>query len=143
MRKLVILVMGLSGSGKTSLAKKLFNSLNKEYKTLWLNADKERSHTHNDDFSLSGRMKQSIHIRDVIEKSEVDIVICDLIAPTPSLRRVIDPDIIVWMDTVSESKYLDTDSMFIPPTSPDFVIRVWGSNDHTKIVSTTRRLLWK
>ena len=50
-----ILIMGLPGSGKTTLAKKLVAMLN----AVWLNADEVRKE-HNDwDFSPEGRTRQA------------------------------------------------------------------------------------
>ena len=51
--------MGLSGSGKTSLAKILTPMFN----AVWLNADKIREEVNDWDFSEQGRLKQSIRMK--------------------------------------------------------------------------------
>ena len=51
-----ILIMGLPGSGKTSLAKLLAPMFN----AVWLNADEVRKESDDWDFSLEGRKRQSL-----------------------------------------------------------------------------------
>ncbi len=52
---LKVLIMGLPGSGKTTLAADLFYLLNSNYKCHWLNADKVREQFNDWDFSEAGR----------------------------------------------------------------------------------------
>ena len=57
--KMKILIMGLPGSGKTTLAKMIVPRLN----AVWLNADEVRKQDNNWDFSEDGRRRQSLHGR--------------------------------------------------------------------------------
>ena len=50
-----ILIMGLPGSGKTTLAKELINMIDAE----WLNADIVREKFKDFDFSEEGRLRQA------------------------------------------------------------------------------------
>ena len=59
-----ILIMGLPGSGKTTLAK----NLNSKIKSKWLNADKVRKDFNDFDFSLEGRLRQAGRMRDLAEE---------------------------------------------------------------------------
>ncbi len=61
-----ILIMGLPGSGKTTLAKKLKTKLNAD----WLNADKIRKKYNDWDFSKKGVLKQARRMRSLANKSK-------------------------------------------------------------------------
>ena len=61
-----ILVMGLPGSGKTTVAKKLKKILNAD----WINADAVRKKYNDWDFSKRGVLRQAKRMRDIAEKSK-------------------------------------------------------------------------
>ena len=72
-----ILIMGLPGSGKTTLARKLKIGL----KADWLNADKIRKKFNNWDFSKKGVLKQANRMRLLAKKSKKKFLIADFICP--------------------------------------------------------------
>jgi len=110
-----ILVMGLSGSGKTELSKSLIKRLPS---FILVNADDVRK-THDDwDFSTEGRIRQAKRLRQYCLYN----TIVDTIAPLQEQRDIIDPDFIIWMDTKVNSKYEDTDKIFDKPKSYDLRI---------------------
>ena len=111
-----ILIIGLSGSGKTSLAKELSARLN----AMHLNADVVRAEANDWDFSAVGRLRQA---QRMAEKSNaLGAVVIDMIAPLKLHRLIIKADKVIWMNTKQESKYKDTDSLFEPPSNADIVI---------------------
>jgi adenylylsulfate kinase len=123
-----ILITGLSGSGKTTLAKALAKKLNAKH----LNADEIR-HEYNDwDFSEAGRLRQAHRIKNLSDKH--DLVVCDFIAPKAIHRHIVDADILVWMDTIKESQYKDTDSLFEPPNQYNFRITDKNADKYVKII---------
>ena len=67
-----ILIMGLPGAGKTYLATQLKRRLEAHGQTVsWLNADEVRRHYNDWDFSVEGRIRQSMRMRDLAdERSE-------------------------------------------------------------------------
>ena len=108
--------MGLPGSGKTTLADALeerFNLRNK--KVVRLNADRVREEYDDWDFTVEGRLRQSLRMHELAEKSECDYVIADFVCPLVEMRNNFNPDYIIWMDTVKTSEYEDTNQMFIQP----------------------------
>lgn len=109
--------MGLSGSGKTTLAKKLKLKLLKQYNKaiLCFNADKIRKEYNDWDFSMIGRNRQAIRMKKFADSADSDYVICDFICPTDELRELFSADFTIWVDTISESQYPDTDMLFVPP----------------------------
>ena len=113
--------MGLPGSGKTTLSKKLTSLLD----AVWLNADIVRKKANDWDFSLEGRLRQSKRMKDLSEKYLLNNkhVIADFICPTEKTREDFNPDIIIYMDTIKEGRFDDTNKMFVPPKNFDFIIK--------------------
>tara|TARA_B100000927_G_C16471100_1_gene471569 strand:- start:1213 stop:1623 length:411 start_codon:yes stop_codon:yes gene_type:complete len=124
-----ILVMGLPGSGKTYLSERLQPLL----ECAWFNADKVRSMAGDWDFSEDGRTRQSLRMRSIadFESSHGRIVICDFVCPTKETRKVFEADITIWLDTIQEGRFEDTNALFEPPENVDFHITEW--NDHNQI----------
>jgi adenylylsulfate kinase len=117
-RQVKILIMGLPGSGKTTLAKILAPMFN----AVWLNADKVRKESDDWDFSDEGRKRQSLRMwtyaEEAIEKNRN--VVADFVCPTEQTRAEFKADYTIWMDTIKESRFEDTNRMFEAPTDYDF-----------------------
>ena len=113
--------MGLPGSGKTTLSKKLSYLLD----AVWINADVIRKEANDWDFSLEGRLRQSKRMKDLSEQylSNGKHVIADFICPTEKMRKNFDPNIIIYMDTIKEGRFDDTNKMFVPPKNYDFIVK--------------------
>ena len=112
-----ILIMGLPGSGKTTLASELFQLLHED--ATWLNADNMRRAFNDWDFSKEGRLRQAQRMRDFADQVIKKYIICDFIAPLPEMREIFDADYTVWVDSVKQSNYEDTDKIFVPPNKYD------------------------
>jgi len=114
----IVLIMGLPGSGKTTLAKELVPMLNAK----WLNADKVRTEYNDWDFSEEGRVRQANRMRDLAKKlrDEGNYVVADFICPTPEARSLFPADYIIWVDTIKEGRFEDTNKMFVKPDKYDF-----------------------
>ena len=141
--KFKILIMGLPGSGKTTLASKLKPLIEAQR----LNADAIRKSENDWDFSEFGRLRQAKRmskLADMIIKKG-NHVICDFVCPTIETRKVFNADITVWMNTVSQSKYEDTNQMFIPPIlangeEVDFDIREFDSDTWAQTIHSILKL---
>jgi len=114
----IILIMGLPGSGKTTLANELAPLINAKR----LNADQVRKEANDWDFSEEGRKRQSKRMADMAVKLSDDgsYVIADFICPTPEARKLFPADYIIWMDTIKEGRFDDTNKMFVKPSKYDF-----------------------
>ena len=128
-----ILIMGLSGSGKTFLSK----LLQKELSCAWYNDDNLREMANDWDFSNEGRKRQSFRMKALadFEKANGRLVICDFICPTKEVRKIFNPDYCIWMDTIKESNYKDTDKIFEEPEKFDLKISSWDQYSPKQVAS--------
>lgn len=160
-----ILIMGLPNSGKTTFAKKLKELLevkghmsyerammlpiNTNPIVTWFNADDVRKRFNDWDFSKEGRIRQSIRMADFAISAGGDYVICDFVAPLPEMRNNFKADWTIWMDTIDEGRFEDTNQLFVKPDVYDFRIpnwdNLWGEFVVNHIVNNCRRptFSWK
>jgi hypothetical protein len=140
-----ILIMGLPGSGKTTLAGELQKWLQAHWnpsfmpveqlavaaevggveetcRISWFNADQVRKRFNDWDFSTEGRIRQSLRMLDFALSSNAHYVICDFVAPLPEMRTNFKADWTIWMDTIDAGRFEDTNQMFVPPQHYDFRI---------------------
>ena len=125
----IILVMGLPGAGKTTLADELAPKLNAKR----LNADEVRKAANDWDFSEEGRKRQAKRMADFALKlkNQGNYVVADFVCPTPEARNLFPADIVIWVDTIKEGRFDDTNKMFVKPTKYDFHVttqdaKVWA-----------------
>jgi len=111
-----ILIMGLPGSGKTTLAKKLKNIINAD----WINADDVRKKFKDWDFSKSGILRQAKRMKYLAEKSKKKYVIADFVCPYEKGRKIFKPDFLIWMDTIKKGRYPTFDKIFQKPKKYNF-----------------------
>lgn len=133
--------MGLPGSGKTMLSNELIKLLPDAE---WFNADEVRKQFNDWDFSYEGRIRQSKRMRQLADDSKKKYVIADFVAPIPEMRNNFKADWIVWVDTIREGRYADTNAMFVEPEYYDFRITEqdavkWAEFISLYILSNKRR----
>ena len=135
-----ILIMGLPNSGKTTLTNALKNYLSADV----FNADIVRQNYKDWDFSRDGRLRQAKRMRTLCDTSNKQFVIADFVAPLQESRSLFNGDWVVWVDTISQSNYKDTDDIFQPPNVYDFRITEknaerWAPFIGEKIAQNKRR----
>jgi len=114
-----ILIMGLPGSGKTWLGERLGKHFGIPY---WDGDDVRR--IYNDwEFSQRGREQQALRMRRLAEVDSISI--SGFICPLPGYRSFFFPDKLIFMDTIKESEYENTNKLFKPPHKYDLRITKW------------------
>ncbi len=110
--------MGLPGAGKTTLANELAPLLNAKR----LNADEIRKAANDWDFSEEGRKRQAKRMAEqaLKLKGEGNFVVADFICPTPEARSLFPADFVIWVDTIKEGRFEDTNQMFVKPEKYNF-----------------------
>lgn len=115
-----ILIFGLPGAGKSTLAKRISETLGLE----WINADVIREQ-HNDwDFSSQGRKRQADRMLEISRQK--DNIVIDFVCPFQESRDEFKVDAKIWMNTIEESRFYDTNHVFqIPNDSDTIEIENW------------------
>jgi adenylylsulfate kinase len=135
-----ILIMGLPGAGKTTLAEALQTKLPASH----YNADEVRSLYNDWDFSPEGRIRQSKRMRELCDKDSAEYAIADFVAPLADMRNNFKADWTIWVDTIREGRYADTNAMFQEPEVYDFRIteqdaEKWADFIAQHIIDSRRR----
>ncbi|HEY8161938.1 MAG TPA: adenylyl-sulfate kinase [Methylocystis sp.] len=116
-----ILVMGLPGAGKTTLAKIIAPRL----KAVHFNADAVRQNVNKElGFSVEHRIEQARRMGWLCDRvTEAGYVaVADFVCPTHETREAFGSAFVVWVDRIIESRFEDTNRVFVPPQN--FQIRV-------------------
>lgn len=136
-----ILICGLPGSGKTTLAEPFAKLIG----AVWINADAIRQEYDDWDFSPEGRIRQAqrmCYLADGIVKAG-KICVADFVAPTREARAQFDADYIVWMDTIKEGRFADTNAMYEPLTKDEYNYHVseWFDDTHLQLLSVIAKYI--
>ncbi len=131
-----VLIIGLPGSGKTTLAKKLKKNL----KADWINADKIRKKYNNWDFTKKGVLKQARRMRKFADKTKKKFVIADFICPYNEGRKIFKPDYLIWMDTIKKGRISTFDLKFQKPKKYDFRIKKKNAQKYSKLIAKKIKL---
>lgn len=136
MRK--ILIMGLPGAGKTTLARELAPLLN----GVIFNADEVRAEINRDlGFSPEDRIEHARRMGWMCDRvvEAGGIAIADFICPTPQTRAVFGAAFTVWVDRIKSGRFEDTNRLFVPPehydlrVTPEGTPRAWAERILAKL----------
>lgn len=124
-----ILIMGLPGAGKTTLARALAPLMN----AVHFNADEVRAHINRDlGFSPADRLEQARRMGWLCDRvtEAGGHAIADFVCPTPETREAFGKAVTVWVDRITEGRYEDTNRMFVPPESCDIRVTAEGTPEY-------------
>lgn len=136
-----ILIFGLPGAGKSTLAEPLAKLVGGVH----LNADRVREEYNDWDFSPEGRMRQAARMRylaDGVVKAG-KVAVADFICPTYEARQNFQADFSVWMDTIQEGRFEDTNKMFEEPSIDeyDYHVSKWFNDTHQQLAQVLEKYL--
>ncbi len=124
-----ILIMGLPGAGKTTLARALLRRV----AAVHFNADAVRREISRDlGFSMPDRVEHARRMGWLCDRV-VDAGVCavaDFICPTGESRDAFQADgpaCIVWVDRIAAGRFEDTNRLFVPPLAYDLRVTPEGS----------------
>lgn len=114
-----ILVMGLPGAGKTTLATAVAPLLN----AVVFNADAVRANLSPDlGFSLEDRVEHARRMGWMCDRvvEAGGTAIADFVCPTPETRAAFGAAFVIWIDRIKAGRFEDTDQMFVAPERADY-----------------------
>lgn len=130
----ILQIIGLPGSGKTTLAKALCSRTD----AILLNADQVRSDLSSDlGFSPEDRTEQARRLGAIARllSSQGRLVIVDFVCPTAETREAFGPaDFVIWMDTITQSRYEDTNSVWSAPDHFDYKFTDLEQEDKADVI---------
>ena len=121
-----ILIMGLPGSGKTTLARVLAERIG----AVHFNADEVRSNLNRDlGFSVEDRVEHARRMGWLCEQVNKagHCVIADFVCPTPQTREAFGDAFIIWMARIQTGRFPDTNRLFVAPERYDVLVTAEGT----------------
>jgi len=126
-----ILIFGLPGSGKSTLAEPFAKLIG----GVWINADQVRTRYNDWDFTMQGRIRQAMRMKFLADGVVMagKIAVADFVCPTEEARTQFAPNYTVWMDTIKQGRFKDTNKIFKAPTHVDYHVREWFTDTHQQL----------
>ncbi len=134
-----ILICGLPGSGKSTLAEPFAKLIG----GIWINADQVRTRYDDWDFSPEGRIRQAQRMKHLSDGVVIagKIAVADFVCPTEAARAEFAADYTVWMDTIKEGRYEDTNKMFEKPVDINYHVNGWFDDTHAQLVKVVQNYM--
>jgi len=121
-----ILIMGLPGAGKTTLAGVLAPLLN----AVVFNADAVRANLSRDlGFNHEDRVEHARRMGWISDRvvEAGGTVIADFICPTPVTREAFGEAFVIWVDRIKKGRFEDTNRLFVAPEHIDLHVTANGT----------------
>lgn len=134
-----ILICGLPGSGKSTLAEPFAKLIG----GVWINADQVREQYNDWDFTPEGRIRQAQRMRHLADGVVLagKIAVADFVCPTEEARQAFAPNYTVWMDTIKQGRFEDTNRIFEAPVNFDYHVAEWFDDTHKELVKVVAKYM--
>lgn len=110
--KFRVLVMGMPGSCRASISKKLNEKISN---SAVLRSYDLRIQNRDVDFTQDGQLRHCYRMLDLARESKSDVTIIDMACPLPKMRDILNPDVIVWVSDKDSCQYQDLNKMYVSP----------------------------
>lgn len=132
-----ILIFGLPGSGKSTLAKPFADLIGGVH----ISADEVRTKYDDWDFTKAGRVRQAQRMRHLADGVVMagKVAVADFVCPTYITRLEFNADYTVWMDTIKEGRFEDTNTLFEKPDDVDYHVEKWFDDAHEQLMPVVQR----
>ena len=132
-----ILIFGLPGSGKSTLAKPFADLIGGVH----ISADEVRTKYNDWDFTKAGRVRQAQRMRHLADGVVMagKVAVADFVCPTYITRLEFNADYTVWMDTIKEGRFEDTNTLFEKPDDVDYHVEKWFDDAHEQLMPVVQR----
>lgn len=136
-----ILIFGLPGSGKSTLAEAFAKLIG----GVWINADAVRTQYNDWDFSSNGRLRQARRMQYLSDGVVLAgrVAVADFVCPTEAARTQFDADFTVWMDTIEQGRFEDTNKIFEKPSKVDYHVSGWFDDTDKQLLEVVERWIQK
>ena len=111
-----ILVMGMPGSKKDSISQKLATIFDNA--TL-INSMQERIAAKDVDFTEDGQLRHCYRMLGLARQTQANVTVIDMACPLPKMREILNPDIIIWVSDLAESKFTELNKIYVAPVKYD------------------------
>jgi hypothetical protein len=132
--KLIIQVIGLPGSGKTTFSQKLCDRID----AILINADEVRSDLSKDlGFSIDNRIEQARRLGAIARllHDQGKTVVVDFVCPTAETRKAFGrPDYLIWMNTISQGRFENTNNIWQNPEWHDYEFTDLEQNNKVDVI---------
>ena len=76
-------------------------------------------------------------MRSLADLSKTDYAICDFVAPLQEMRDIFSADVTIWVNTLTEGRFSDTNKLFESPVKVDITVISQDAGYWSKVIVDT------
>lgn len=133
-RSIRVLIMGLPHSGKSRMAKKVQQELPN---SVWLDAHDQAVKVKDVDYSPDGQLRHAYRMLTLCREQKAENIIISMTCGLPEHREILNPDIIIWMDSQNPKVMQLPADQFVPPSQYDARFSRVGQSQIQEVITRT------